>query len=75
MTTAVLKNDPLIEVRLYGHLRAKFGKSYHVAVRSAGEAVRFLSAVVPGFKAHLIKHSSPGYRIWLGNDPIQKTKS
>ena len=74
MTTAVLKNDPLIEVRLYGHLRAKFGKSYHVAVRSAGEAVRFLSAVVPGFKAHLIKHSSPGYRIWLGNDPIQKNE-
>src|SRR6478735_2526473 len=71
MTTAVLKNDPLIEVRLYGHLRAKFGKSYHLAVRSAAEAVRALSVIVPGFKTYVV-NSTSGYRVWLGDDVVKE---
>lgn len=62
----------LTEVRLYGHLRARFGKSHYLDVASANEAVRALSVVLPGFKSHLITHSTPGYRVWLGHDVVQK---
>lgn len=60
----------LTEVRLYGHLRARFGKSHRLAVGSAGEAVRALCAVLPGFRAHLAAHSAPGYRVWLGREAV-----
>src|SRR5687768_11925691 len=62
----------LIEIRLYGSLRREFGKSYRLAVRSAAEAVRALCVVVPGFKQHMVEHSAPGYRVWLGDAPINE---
>lgn len=63
--------QPVIEVRLYGHLRARFGRSHWLAVRSAGEAVRALCTVVPGFRAYLAEQSAPGYRVWLGQDVVR----
>jgi predicted phage tail protein len=62
--------QPLTEIRLYGHLRARFGRSYRLAVRSAAEAIRALGVVVPGFREYLATHSAPGYRVWLGADVI-----
>ncbi len=62
--------QPLTEIRLYGHLRARFGRSYRLAVRSAAEAIRALGVVVPGFREYLATHSAPGYRVWLGADVV-----
>jgi predicted phage tail protein len=64
------RQPALTEVRLYGHLRARFGKSHRVAVRSAGEGVRALCATVPGFRQHLQRHSLPGYRVWLDREVV-----
>ncbi|WP_115046995.1 tail assembly protein [Xanthomonas arboricola] len=41
-------------VRLYGVLRAKFGKEFRLAVASAAEAIRALSVQLPGFQAFLM---------------------
>ncbi|WP_244666228.1 tail assembly protein [Xanthomonas phaseoli] len=41
-------------VRLYGVLRAKFGKEFRLAVASPAEAVRALSVQLPGFQAFLM---------------------
>src|SRR3990170_3753066 len=60
----------LVEVRLYGLLRRRFGRSYRLAVRSGAEAVRALCAVVPAFRRHLTEHSAPGYRVWLGAEVV-----
>lgn len=61
----------LTEVRLYGHLRARFGKTHRYAVRSAAEAVRALGATLPGFRQYMTEHSAPGYRVWLGDAPVR----
>ncbi|MEA9906101.1 tail assembly protein [Xanthomonas campestris pv. raphani] len=41
-------------VRLYGVLRAKFGKEFRLAVASPAEAIRALSVQLPGFPAFLM---------------------
>ncbi|MGW8276094.1 tail assembly protein [Xanthomonas axonopodis] len=41
-------------VRLYGVLRAKFGKEFRLAVASPAEAIRALSVQLPGFQAFLM---------------------
>lgn len=41
-------------VRLYGQLRARFGKEFRLAVASPAEAVRALSVQLPGFQAFLM---------------------
>ncbi|UYC12846.1 tail assembly protein [Xanthomonas sp. CFBP 8445] len=41
-------------VRLYGALRARFGKEFRLAVASPAEAVRALSVQLPGFQAFLM---------------------
>lgn len=60
----------LTEVRLYGHLRRRFGKTFHYQIRSGAEAVRALCVTVPGFRQYLMQHSAPGYRVLLGADPV-----
>lgn len=60
----------LVEVRLYGHLRREFGRSYYYAVRDAAEAVRALCATVAGFQSYLVAHSEPGYRVLNGSAPV-----
>lgn len=60
----------MIEVRLYGHLRARFGRGHRLDVSSPAEAVRALCAVVPGFKPHLLEHSEPGYRVTVSRVPV-----
>ncbi|WP_372353488.1 tail assembly protein [Xanthomonas axonopodis pv. maculifoliigardeniae] len=51
MATAIPK---VRTVRLYGVLRAKFGKEFQLAVASPAEAIRALSVQLPGFQAFLM---------------------
>lgn len=62
----------LRKIKLYGPLRKKFGREFRVDVDSPGEAIRALQANCPGFMAHLHKHSSPGYRVFIGKSSVTK---
>lgn len=57
------------EVRLYGHLGKRFGRVHRYDVRTPAEAVRALAATLDGFRAYLIEHSRPGYRVLAGREP------
>lgn len=56
----------LREVRLYGPLRAQFGRSHWLAVDSPAEAVRALCALLKGFREAITGHKGPGYRLLVG---------
>lgn len=56
----------LREVRLYGQLRARFGRSHWLAVDSPAEAIRALCVLFKGFRQALLAHTGPGYRVWVG---------
>lgn len=54
---------PLREVRLYGHLGRRFGRTFRLAVATAAEAAQALCAVLPGFEAVF----APGrYHVFVG---------
>lgn len=55
----------LREVRLYGHLGRRFGRVFHLAVRTAAEAAHALCQVLPGFEAEFLKHQA-GYHVFIG---------
>jgi predicted phage tail protein len=57
-------------VRLYGALAKKFGREFKYDVNSPLEAVAALKATVPGFEAHMIEHSAPGYHVFTGKENI-----
>lgn len=61
MAVAVLR-----EIRLYGPLRAQFGRSHWLAVDTPAEAIRALSALFQGFAAAFMGHKGIGYRVWVG---------
>lgn len=61
----------MTNVYLYGHLGRKFGWRWRLDVQSPAEAVRAIMANRPDFQAHLMKHSLPGYRVFIGDDPIK----
>lgn len=61
------------EVRLYGHLRARFGRSHWLAVDTAAEAVQALCVLLKGFRAAFMGRGKPdtpaqgpAYRVVLG---------
>lgn len=54
----------MMTVMLYGFLGQRFGRVHRYAVRSPAEAVRALSATLPGFRNALI--NGGGYRVSLG---------
>lgn len=60
----------LREIRLYGELGRRFGQVHRLAVQSAAEAVRALSANHPGFETYLRENSEPGYKVWVGHERI-----
>src|SRR5262245_46099485 len=62
--------ERLIDVKLYGHLRARFGRVYRFAIRTPAEAVRALCVCVPGFRQYLQANSEPGYRVVVDKEPI-----
>jgi len=53
------------EVRLYGELGRRFGRTHQLAVGSAAEAVRALMANFPGFERAVLEVSK-GYRVQVG---------
>jgi len=65
----------LRNVRLYGHLGKKFGRNFKLDVKSPSEAIRALQANCPEFMGYLVaKHNYPGYRVLVGNAPVNNKK-
>lgn len=60
----------LTTVKLYGHLAERFGVEFEFYLDTVGESIRALSANLPGFKAYLIEHSEPGYRVLIDDKPV-----
>ena len=56
----------LREVRLYGPLRARYGRSHWLAVDTPAEAIRALCALFRGFREALRDHQGPGFRVLVG---------
>lgn len=50
----MMQQPKIRTVRLYGALRARFGKEFRLAVASPAEAIRALSMQLPGFQAFLM---------------------
>ena len=59
-------------IKLYGHLGKKFGKTFQLAVNSPSEAIKALSVNLEGFKEYLLKHSSPGYHIFIDKKDLSE---
>jgi predicted phage tail protein len=61
-------------IRLYGALGREFGRVHHMAVNSAGEAIRALMSQYKGFQKHLIdsKDKGIGYAIFYGKQNLDK---
>lgn len=61
-------SEKLRDIRLYGALGAKFGRSFRLAVDSPAEAIRALCVIIPGFKAELLasKSKGVGYSVFTG---------
>jgi predicted phage tail protein len=57
------------EVKLYGHLGAKFGRSFKFDVRSPAEAISALKANLKGFEKALVEHTA-GYHIFVGKQNV-----
>ncbi len=58
------------EIRLYGHLRKRFGAKFRLHVASPAEAVRALCTLLPGFRQYLQTHSAPGYHVFVGKESL-----
>lgn len=54
-------------IKLYGELGRRFGKVHRLAVDSAAEAVRALTAVLPGFERALTSHPV-GFHVVVDRD-------
>jgi predicted phage tail protein len=60
----------LTTVKLYGHLRKRFGRDFRFDIETVVEAVRALEANCKGFRQYLIEHSEPGYRVIVNGRAI-----
>lgn len=56
-----------VKVKLYGHLKKRFGRSFDLAISNPREAIKGLGQI-PGFYAYLNEHSVPGYRVLVGSE-------
>lgn len=57
----------LVEVRLHGFLRQRFGRSFWLAIDSAAEAISALCVLCKGFRQALRDFAGPGYRVRVGS--------
>lgn len=55
-------------ILLYGHLGKAFGRVHRFDIGTPAEAIRALRANFNGFEAHLLRYSSPGYRVLVGGE-------
>ncbi|MDD5271886.1 MAG: hypothetical protein PHU14_04120 [Methylovulum sp.] len=60
----------LTTIKLYGHLRQQFGAVFNFDIGRISEAVNALDCNLPGFRAYLLAHSEPGYRIVVDDAPV-----
>ena len=60
----------LVTVKLYGHLRKRFGSDFEFDITVISEVINALQANLAGFKQHLIKHNQPGYKVIVDNRPV-----
>lgn len=60
----------MTSVYLYGALGRKFGWRWSLDVHSPKDAIRAIVANRPDFQKYLIAHSTPGYQIFIGPDPL-----
>ncbi len=69
-----MDDDELVTIRLYGVLGRKFGRIHRLAVKSASEAIRALSVIVPGFKQYLVQSGNQGltYAVFVGKANLDK---
>ena len=51
----IYENEPIHTIKLYGSLRKKFGKEYHLSGHSAAAAIRGLALQIPEFGQILVK--------------------
>lgn len=51
----IYENEPIHTIRLYGSLRKKFGKEFHLSGHSAAAAIRGLALQIPEFGEILVK--------------------
>lgn len=65
-------SEPTVKtIRLYGHLRKRFGKEFRLAVNSVHEATsQALPALVPGWTEYVgVTHGQSGFRVLVGEEP------
>jgi predicted phage tail protein len=62
----------LVEVKLYGELRKKFGHLHRFDIRSPAEAVRALVANFPSFEAHMSSahERGIGYKVFVADEAL-----
>ncbi|MBT9097517.1 tail assembly protein [Methylovulum psychrotolerans] len=60
----------LTTVKLYGHLRQQFGGVFTFDIDRVGEAISALDCNLSGFRAYLLAHSAPGYRVLVDDAPV-----
>lgn len=62
----------MVNVKLYGELRRKYGHLHRFAIRSPAEAIRALIANFPGFEAHMAGASDRGigYKVFVADQPL-----
>jgi predicted phage tail protein len=69
--TRLKKGTPtMTTVYLYGALGRKFTHRVRLEVSNPAEAVRALMANFPNFQKYMTEHSTPGYQMFIGPDPI-----
>lgn len=68
-----MDRQKLRNIRLYGPLGDRFGRVHRLAVSSTAEAIRALSAIVPGFQDELLgsHERGVGYAVFVGKTNIQ----
>lgn len=59
-------------VVLYGDMRKKFGKRHNLAVNTAGEAIRALCVIKPGFEAYLRERYDQPFRVLRGEEALDE---
>jgi len=54
------------EIRLYGELGKRFGRSHRLDVRTPSEALHALGCTIKGFRQWLFDHREDKFRVWVG---------
>lgn len=62
----LIGTEDMREIRLYGHLGARFGRVHRFAVKTCREAIQALQHMMPGFESYIIKHNTPGFHVFGG---------